>query len=124
MSTAPATPIGVPIALETPDLKVVWVDLGEGLNGDFDPTDPDDRSLLRFDVHERGAEGWVPVESGSYCTLVPSETPAVHLVSMLLTILYAVDRCRRRDVSAKHTLEALSWLDGAVDGECDQGVGR
>ena len=34
------------------DRKVEWVDIGEGWNGDYDPDDPDDTALLRFDVLE------------------------------------------------------------------------
>ena len=32
--------------------KVEWIDIGEGWSGDYDPDDPDDIALLRFDVLE------------------------------------------------------------------------
>ena len=34
------------------DRKVEWVDLGEGLDGEYDPDNEDDVALLRFDVME------------------------------------------------------------------------
>lgn len=45
-----------------------WVDLGEGLNGDFNPNDPNDRPLLRADLYEKFGSAWVAVDDGSYCT--------------------------------------------------------
>jgi len=32
------------------NIMVEWVELGEGLCGDYNPDDPDDIELLRFDV--------------------------------------------------------------------------
>lgn len=34
-------------------VKVEWTDLGEGLSGDYDPSDPEDISLLRYDAWVR-----------------------------------------------------------------------
>lgn len=43
----------------------------EGLNGDFDPADPDDRPLLRVSVLRNtgnGVDDWEYVEGASWCT--------------------------------------------------------
>ena len=59
------------------DVKVAWIALGEGWNGENDPGDPDDEELLRFDFFRRERDGdtglytWVAVEDASYCTRFP-----------------------------------------------------
>ena len=71
-------------------VKVEWTDLGEGMCGDYNPDDPDDVALLRFDAwvrvtgtnmdEIRGLENaykgdkWGYKSNGSYCTLTPVET--------------------------------------------------
>ena len=66
------------------DRKVEWVDLGEGWNGDYDPSDPDDQALIRFDVleltkveglfSERPELEWKPIDDASYCTQMPADS--------------------------------------------------
>jgi len=57
-------------------IKVEWVDLGEGWSGDYNPDDPEDESLLRFDVSEWDNElGWIEISDASYCTQMPVDTP-------------------------------------------------
>lgn len=56
-------------------IRVAWVCHGEGYNGEYDPRDPEDELLLRFDVAVK-AEGigdFVTVESR--CTCFPASTP-------------------------------------------------
>jgi hypothetical protein len=59
--------------LQRGSVKVEWVELGEGVSGDYDPTDPDDVELLRFDFYGLGE--WRPVLDTSYCTRVSIDTP-------------------------------------------------
>ena len=66
------------------DRKVEWVDIGEGWNGDYDPDDPDDTALLRFDVLElTNIHGlfsdspvmeWEVLDDASYCTQMPADS--------------------------------------------------
>lgn len=48
---------------------VAWVCLGEGYNGEYDPRDPEDKLLLRFDVAVRNEDtgSFVTVESRCTC---------------------------------------------------------
>lgn len=93
--------------IETHDgLAVEWVALGEGYSGDYDPSNPDDVELLRFDVEVREAGEWVPFDDGSYCTLMPADAPEPILAAGLNLILTMF----RMDPS-KRTLERLSWID-------------
>lgn len=71
-------------------VKVEWTDLGEGTCGDYNPDDPEDIALLRYDAWvrvtgtnmdeirglENNYEGdeWGYKENGSYCTLTPVDT--------------------------------------------------
>ena len=63
-------------------LRVDWVNLGEGCSGDYDPEDPNDVNLLRFDVYKQeqpehwddSDDGWRAVDDASYCTNMPAHT--------------------------------------------------
>ena len=39
-------------------VKIEWVNLGEGYDGDYDPENPDDVNLLRFDVSKKVNGEW------------------------------------------------------------------
>jgi len=93
--------------------KVEWVDIGEGWCGDYDPTDPDDTPLLRFDVYRlvqtlRGEE-WEPMDDASYCTAMPVHTDTMTLHRGLEAIMEAV---YGKD-SVKRVCEELSWMSPA-----------
>lgn len=60
-----------------------WESIGEGVSGDFDPNDPDDRLHLRATLHFDGE----PVEDGSYCTLATEETPKERLQAFAADLL-------------------------------------
>lgn len=78
-------------------VKVEWTDIGEGLCGDYDPDDPTDEPLLRFDAwvkvtgtsmdEIRGLEfsegdEWGYRENGSYCTMTNANTHGPVLVAL------------------------------------------
>ena len=50
-------------------VRVAWVCLGEGYNGDYDPRNPEDELLLRFDVAVKNKDigSFVTVESRCTC---------------------------------------------------------
>lgn len=52
-------------------VRVDWVNLGEGYNGDYNPNDPEDQKLLRFDVYKWDDDDWRLIEDASYCTCMP-----------------------------------------------------
>ena len=99
-------------------VKIDWVNLDEGFDGDYDPENPDDVNLLRFDVSKFDTETneWTEVEDGSYCTQVPADTNHATLRRILTSFMdYIYD-----DVvsvgKAKRKCEQLSWtsLDGNI----------
>lgn len=56
-------------------VRVAWVCLGEGYNGEYDPKNPEDELLLRFDVAVRNEDicNFVTVESR--CTCFAAKAP-------------------------------------------------
>jgi hypothetical protein len=91
------------------DIKVEWCDIGEGLDGDYNPTNPKDVLLLRFYVSQRDIDGvWADVQDGSYCTLMPVGTDSAYLAWGLQAIMAAAEQ-----PSPKHELEAMSWMTPA-----------
>ncbi len=50
-------------------VRVAWLCLGEGYNGNYDPKDPEDELLLRFDVAVKNEDigSFVTVESRCTC---------------------------------------------------------
>lgn len=103
------------LSLRTPNLRVDWDNIGEGLSGDFDSSNPADLNLLRFTVYERGAQGWQEIDSASYCTRVPADTPQPKLIELLGRILGEVEAAIDSGASVKRTCEELSWLDPEID---------
>lgn len=87
--------------------KVEWVNLNEGMNGDFDPTDNDDINLLRFDVYKLCENEWEPVDDCSYCTLMPANTPPDVLQKGLQLILAKI---HGNNESLKKVCEELSYI--------------
>ena len=75
------------------NVKVVFENLGEGYNGDYNENDPEDENLLRFTVYVKDGEIWEQVDDASYCTLVSADTEKEklqELLNMLMDEFYAV----------------------------------
>lgn len=113
---------------------LVRVDLdweGEGLDGDYDGTDPDDVPLLRYgvsrkftneckddrfyfltgeDFHGRKIGEWVYVEDSSYCTQLPIDAPREQLIDAAQFILSYVESGVRDLQREKRMYETLSWI--------------
>ena len=93
------------------DRKVEWVDIGEGFFGDYDPSDPDDQALLRFDVLELFECGdcgldWEPIDDASYCTQMPADSSEEVLrrgATMIMNATYG-------KTNIKKICEELSWI--------------
>jgi hypothetical protein len=98
------------IALVDGKYKAEWVDLGEGKDGDYDQNDPSDVALLRFDISLDGEL----VTGGSYCTLMPVDTPEQILRKGLERIMDAInDKCGQGDCceNCGKLFEELSWIE-------------
>ena len=113
-----------PERYERGDVAVEWYNADEGLCGYYDPDDPEDVNLLRFDFYGKRNGRWLPVIDGSYCTAVPADTPDEVLARLLevlmdngedaVQVALAEDRYTYEDEITHpggHIFEELSWVD-------------
>lgn len=96
-------------------VRVEWVNLDEGWSGDYNPEDPKDENLLRFDVSRFNhlTKAWYAIEDASYCTRVPADTPVTKLKKLLALIMDRVGDDVRVGRSIKRLCEELSWIEPA-----------
>lgn len=97
-----------PVSIYDDALRVDWYRAGEGYWGDYNPANPDDEELLRFDVYKKVEDFWEEVDDASYCTTISAETSPEKLVKPLFVIFKEY-----KDVdldSCKKLGEALSWI--------------
>ena len=106
-------------------VKVEWTDLSEGRCGDFNPDDPDDVALLRYDAvvrrtndsadEQRDLEpgsdpDWGIKDNGSYCTQVEVDTDDATLEVLARMIANALAD-NLDNGGWKSTAERMSWVD-------------
>lgn len=87
--------------------EVSWI--GEGEDGDYDPANPADEPLLRFDAYRLVDGRWEEQPDGSYCTQVPAWCTAAQARALAR---YVVDALEHGDTTGiKRLLESASWTD-------------
>lgn len=96
------------------DLKVEFIDIGEGWCGDYNPDDSEDEELLRFYVSRRGRkdadeEEWIDLDDGSYCTAMPVSAPE-DIQRRALDVLMREARDSLEGGGFKKTMEWMSWI--------------
>lgn len=100
------------------NVRIDWVNLGEGYDGDYDPENPDDVNLLRFDVSINNPKSrtWDEVPDGSYCTQVPAKTDHSTLRRILTSFMNEIYDDVVSVGKAKRACERLSWTspDGNI----------
>jgi len=92
--------------------RVSWTELGEGWQGDYNPDDPDDVELLRFDIDFFSDDigEWECVDGGSYCTQVPvTATPEERERGLRIIMDYVKDKVEG-DSSIRRVSAWLSWM--------------
>ena len=91
------------------NVKIEWVNLGEGLDGDYDPENPNDFNLLRFDVSRHDGNDWTAIEDGSYCTMIQANAPYAVLQENLVHFMDTIYDDVSNHGKAKRLCEQLSW---------------
>jgi hypothetical protein len=86
--------------------KVTLCFIGEGYNGEYDPSDPEDAPLLRFDIYELINGEWEAMDDASYCTGIRADSEPDVIVRHLQTIMAFTGPLAR----VKKAAEQLSWL--------------
>ena len=101
----------LPVAIMK-NIKVSFVNADEGINGDYNPEDPDDINLLRFDVDIFRNGEWEEVPDASYCTNLSVNEKMSVLVKAIkyLAAEYANVLSVNPEASVKKMGERLSWI--------------
>ena len=92
------------------NVKVEWVEIGEGRSGYYNPDDPDDVELLRFYVSTLVDGEWQDVHDGSYCTNFPYSATPEQRKKALEKIMDSVYEPLTSDSPYKKILERMSWI--------------
>jgi hypothetical protein len=92
-------------------VKISWEDIGEGLCGEYNPSDEKDVALYRFYVEEFKDGEWQEVEDASYCTQVPVSTPDETLRGLLEVLMDHFYVPVMDGQSVKKLGERMSWVD-------------
>ena len=93
------------------DLKAEWAYIGEGYNGDYNPSDPDDEELLRFYMYQWDDDRWEEVEDSSCCTTIPLMADQAIIEHSLEAIFDRfADALDDPYASVKRLAEELSWI--------------
>lgn len=95
-------------------VQVQWVRLGEGNCGSYNPDDPEDVELLRFDVYFWNDElnRFVQPQDASYCSQVSASVSEDKLIELSKHIAVTVQDSPNK---YKRLLEQLSWLSDKED---------
>jgi hypothetical protein len=107
-------------------VRVEWVELGEGWIGDYNPDNPEDEELLRFDVswwlpdtddpenldptNENAFGDWSDPGDASYCTAFPVKATPEQRQKGLELIMGEVYEPLVSGHSIKKLCERLSWI--------------
>lgn len=95
-------------------VRIEWVELGEGWSGDWNPDDPNDEELLRFDVSWLDDNGeWVDPGDVSYCTRFPASATNVQRtkgLEMLMNAFYE-PLMNNNGYGGRKIGEEMSWID-------------
>jgi len=92
------------------EVLVEWTDLGEGFEGDYNPDDPEDIALLRFDISLIDNGELIPIDDASYCTQVPVDTDDEILKAGLEMIMDEIFDAVILGNSIKKACERMSWI--------------
>ena len=106
------------IRAEDDDIRVDFITIGEGYNGDYNPDDPNDEELIRFDVYAKNIEGfdsddWIAVDDASYCTTIPVNSPMEELEKKITIVFNEYKNVAthiKQGGSVRKLGETLSWI--------------
>jgi len=97
--------------LEKGDVVIEWVELGEGWSGDYNPDDPDDEELLRFDAYIKDHQWEDDYPNYSYCTRFPASATPEQRQKGLEYLMEHLYEFMSKDEYCRGEAEQLSWID-------------
>lgn len=92
------------------NVRVELEHIGEGWQGEYDETDPDDTPLLRFTVSKLVDGEWQEVNDASYCTQLPDSISEDDRNRVMQYIMEHVYSSVMSGISIKRMCEHMSWL--------------
>ncbi len=98
------------LSVENNQTRVILSWIGEGIDGDFNPADPDDEPRLRFDVEQQLNGEWLPVDDASYCVRATPFEERPRLQKLAQFILAEVSPLIEQGRPVKKYCERLSWV--------------
>ena len=103
------------------DVMIEWTNGGEGIGGEYNENDPNDKNLLRFYVCRLNSKGdnendWEQIDDASHCTQVPANTTNFELyllLSILMSEIYqkVVDCKSINELCKRLSLIHPSWIN-------------
>ena len=118
--------------LESEVASIEFSELGEGLDGKYNPEDPADCELLHLDVlipttttvhgEDISKEGWLYAPNGSVCTSVKAESSVLVRERYLFHALSAITEAGLSEQSFKRVIKKLAWM--GVDPNFEDGEKR
>jgi hypothetical protein len=99
------------ITAENTSFRVSLNWIGEGISGDFDKQNKDDKPLIRFNFDVKEDEQWTPLDDASYCTPFTIHTPPAILQILAERLLFDFSFCVAKGSSVKKICEHLSIID-------------
>ena len=93
-------------------VRVEITDIGEGIQGEYNPEDPQDVSLVRFyvSIYDETHKEWTDVDDASYCTLIPVREEVLH-IALAEKIMEAVYPPLMAGKDIDRICAALSWTE-------------
>lgn len=89
---------------------IEWAELGEGWSGDYNPDDPEDEELLRFDAYIEDHEWEDDYPTYSYCTQFPASATPEQREAGLEYLMSHLYEPMSKDEWCRGEAERLSWI--------------
>lgn len=102
---APLDPFYDTLAVERDGTRIVWDNIYEGVDGEYNSEDPEDENLLSFSISRRDGSRWESVDDSSYCTNIPASTEPGALIALLTQMMNRV----AGEALIKRICEEMSW---------------
>ena len=89
---------------------VLHTDTYEGWEGDYNPEDPEDSLLYRFDIDRLVDGQWEAIDDASYCTRLTADLPTETIQKALSYLMDQIYGSASEGNSIKKACEYLSWI--------------
>lgn len=91
------------VSLKYKNLRLVWEHIGEGWNGHYDESNPEDNRLYRFTLYRNDEQ----VHDCSYCTRVTETATKIELIAGLVVIMRTLLNASHMDKACQE----FSWTN-------------